>query len=526
VTVSVLLRNSSNTGFDPSINIATGSGYQSGYGSGTIAVGDFNGDGKADFAAPSDAGGADSHIVSVWLRSADNTSFNTELNYDTGGAGFSDIATGDFNGDGKLDLAVSSVNSSDISILLRNATNTGFDTAVKYDGGISQCSIKTADFNGDGKLDMACADIRGISILLRNTANSGFDSVTRYSTMDESYNYINPNIDVGDFNGDGKADIAKISSSGRLWVLTRNSDNTGFEITKFLSPATTDGVYSPVAKDINKDGKIDVAIYQNNVDLNAGGALSVLLNNSTSSSILTIAENTPPTGTVTINDTTPTQNQTLTATNTLADLDGLGAITYQWKAGGVNVGTGANYIAKAADVGKQISVVASYTDGLGNAESKASVLTSAVIAAANPGFTITGTDYTTGENGNTAQFSIKLNTAPAAGQNVVLTFASSDTSEGVVANPTLTFTSTNYNTAQTLTVRGVDDYLNDGSVPYQVSATVNTIDVNYKALTITPFNLSPIPMTDATHQWIGTATKPVQQLTLKQAWTARTNCTA
>ena len=41
--------------------------------------------------------------------------------------------------------------------------------------------------------------------------------------------------------------------------------------------------------------------------------------------------NDPPTGTVTIDDTTPTQGQTLTASNTLADADGLGAITYTWQ---------------------------------------------------------------------------------------------------------------------------------------------------------------------------------------------------
>ena len=55
--------------------------------------------------------------------------------------------------------------------------------------------------------------------------------------------------------------------------------------------------------------------------------------------------NDAPTGGVTINGTTPTQGQTLTAANTLADADGLGAISYQWQRGGVNIAgaTGATY---------------------------------------------------------------------------------------------------------------------------------------------------------------------------------------
>ena len=46
----------------------------------------------------------------------------------------------------------------------------------------------------------------------------------------------------------------------------------------------------------------------------------------------------------------------------------------------------------------------------------------------------------------------------------------------------LTFTSNNYATPQTLTVRGVDDYLDDGLVPYQVTVKVNSIDIFYKDL--------------------------------------------
>ena len=89
--------------------------------------------------------------------------------------------------------------------------------------------------------------------------------------------------------------------------------------------------------------------------------------------------NDAPTGTVTISGTAQ-ENQVLTASNTLADADGLGAISYQWQRDGVNVAgaTGATYTLGDADVGHTIDVVASYTDGHGTLESVASAATAAV----------------------------------------------------------------------------------------------------------------------------------------------------
>ena len=86
-----------------------------------------------------------------------------------------------------------------------------------------------------------------------------------------------------------------------------------------------------------------------------------------------------PTGAVSISGTA-TQGKTLIAANTLADADGLGAIGYQWKAGGVNIGgaTSPSFVLTEAQVGKAITVAASYTDQLGTAESMLSSATGAV----------------------------------------------------------------------------------------------------------------------------------------------------
>jgi len=103
----------------------------------------------------------------------------------------------------------------------------------------------------------------------------------------------------------------------------------------------------------------------------------------TSSTTATVANaNDLPTGNVTIGGTA-TQGQTLTASNTLADADGLGTIGYQWQVstiGGIwsNLATGSNYVLTESQVGQQIRIQASYTDGHGTAESVVSNFTAAV----------------------------------------------------------------------------------------------------------------------------------------------------
>ncbi|WP_108326791.1 cadherin domain-containing protein [Limnohabitans sp. MMS-10A-192] len=86
-----------------------------------------------------------------------------------------------------------------------------------------------------------------------------------------------------------------------------------------------------------------------------------------------------PTGAITISGT-PTQNQTLTVINTLADVDGLGAMSYQWKANGEAISgqTGATLVLGQAQVGKAITVTASYADGQSTPETVTSTATASV----------------------------------------------------------------------------------------------------------------------------------------------------
>ena len=107
--------------------------------------------------------------------------------------------------------------------------------------------------------------------------------------------------------------------------------------------------------------------------------------------------NDAPTGDVSIDNLAPSQGETLTASNTLADIDGIsGTISYQWYRDGIAVSgaVGSTYTTTQGDVGTQLSVVASYTDDQGTAESVASAPT-ATVANVNDGVAgqpvITGT---------------------------------------------------------------------------------------------------------------------------------------
>ncbi|PQJ94885.1 matrixin family metalloprotease [Chromatium okenii] len=98
---------------------------------------------------------------------------------------------------------------------------------------------------------------------------------------------------------------------------------------------------------------------------------------STATSAVASLGNHLPTGAITISGTA-TQGQTLAVTNTLADADGLGGMTYVWITNGVATVTANTYTLTQEDVGKTITVAANYIDSMGNSERVFSAATAAV----------------------------------------------------------------------------------------------------------------------------------------------------
>ena len=225
-------------------------------GAGTwVAVGDFNGDGKADFVVANSG-------VSVWLGNGDGT-FRAPVN-SAGGASPIALATGDFNGDGLLDVAAVYVNGG-VAILLGNGDGT-FQAAVNYAAGSGPAAVAVADFNGDGAADLAVANAGGVSVLLGN-GDGTFQAAVNYAAGSGP-----AAVAAGDFIGNGKADLAVVNATdGTLSVLLGNGDGTFQPAVSYAVGANPQAV---ALGDLNGDGRPDLVVANN-----AANSVSVLLGN-------------------------------------------------------------------------------------------------------------------------------------------------------------------------------------------------------------------------------------------------------
>ncbi len=217
-----------------------------------IAVGDFNRDGKPDLAIANsgDVNFHDGGNVSVLLGDGMGT-FGPAA-YFAAGVYPDSVAAGDFNSDGKLDLAVANSGSSDVSVLLGNGVG-GFGAPTSYIAGGR--AVAVGDFNGDGKPDLAIAG-SGVAVLL-NDGLGGFGA-SAYIAVE-----ANPNsLAVGDFNGDGKLDVACTNSNG-VSVLPGVGQGSLHNPIRVGDAALYGQV---VAADFNGDGKPDLAV--NATDIN------------------------------------------------------------------------------------------------------------------------------------------------------------------------------------------------------------------------------------------------------------------
>ena len=136
--------------------------------SGFVAVGDFNGDGKLDFAVAE----PQHNTVTIFLGNGNGTFITAEGSPLAVGNGPQAILAADFNNDGKLDLAIANYSDGTVTLLLGNGDGTFTPSAGSpYPARPGASGLAVADFNGDGKLDLAvvnAADGTGtISILLQ-----------------------------------------------------------------------------------------------------------------------------------------------------------------------------------------------------------------------------------------------------------------------------------------------------------------------------------------------------------------------
>jgi hypothetical protein len=222
-----------------------------------VATGDFNRDGKLDIAVEDDG-------VSVLLGNGDGT-FQPPVNYLPEGTGRA-IVVADFNGDGILDIAVPGLATNTVEVLLGNGDGTFQSPIISGTSGFPSF-LAVGDFNHDHKLDLAMVDYPYISVLLGNGDGT-------FQPPNDNQSFVGGHeIAVGDFNGDHKLDVVVVGYGGPayLGILLGNGDGT---LQNALTYPLTYQPGSVSTADFNDDGNLDLAIA---ADL--GGAVTVLLGN-------------------------------------------------------------------------------------------------------------------------------------------------------------------------------------------------------------------------------------------------------
>jgi type II secretory pathway component GspD/PulD (secretin) len=261
-TVTVLL-NQGNDNFTAAAGspIALGTGQT---GPVAIAAADVNGDGLLDLLVANQTSGN----VTILLGAGDGTFSAAPSSPLAAGGGPAGIVTGDFNADGKIDFAVSNSADNTISIFLGDGAG-GFAAAPGSPialgaGEQTPGALAAADFNADGKLDLAVVNraTNNVTVL----AGNGDGTFTAAPGSPRSVGAGPEALAAGDLNGDGRADLAVVNQTDNtVSILLNNGDGT---FTAALgSPLAASTTPSGVAvADVNMDGIADLVLTNQGAD--------------------------------------------------------------------------------------------------------------------------------------------------------------------------------------------------------------------------------------------------------------------
>jgi hypothetical protein len=183
-----------------------------------LAVGDLNGDGRPDFAvANAGSDGARAHTVTVYLKGAHGSGYTRHDVPITAGDSANSVAIGDLDGDGRADIAAGVLLSDTVDLLLQNADGSYTPTTVTAGTAADVQKVQIADLNGDGHPDLAVTNQNdsAVMVLLRDAA--GGYTATRVPAAFPSA------LAIADLAGDGRPDIVATNATTNTLTVLSNT---------------------------------------------------------------------------------------------------------------------------------------------------------------------------------------------------------------------------------------------------------------------------------------------------------------
>ncbi|MFY7899720.1 MAG: FG-GAP-like repeat-containing protein, partial [Chitinophagaceae bacterium] len=253
--------------------------FATGTGPFNVAVGDIDGDGKIDMVSCNQS----SNSISVLRNTSTSSSINFASKQDyTCGSNPYFVAVFDADCDGKLDVVVANLGSSSISLFRNTSTigNISFATKIDFTVGNSPRSIAVGDIDLDGKLDVAVTNqsVNTVS-LLRNTSTVG--NINFASKIDLTTGTRPTSIILNDIDGDNKIDVVVANQNSNNVSIFRNTSTTGnITVATKIDIGANTGAIAVAGGDLDGDNKTDLVV----ANLSSSN-ISVHKNTSTAGSI-------------------------------------------------------------------------------------------------------------------------------------------------------------------------------------------------------------------------------------------------